>query len=213
MDGVAQTNIFADSGYVGVGTINPTALLEIHQEDNPNSDVGLVISEPNNTQTIRLHLADNVNGEYGYFYLGGTTSLRGNGQPSFFDGSLGLGTTNLNGYKLAVNGNIHAKEVKVDLVGWPDYVLKKGYNLPTLEEVEMHIKEKGHLINIPSAKEVEENGIELGEMNRLLLEKIEELTLYTIQQQRELEEQKEENLKLKNRLEILEKNIEPKENE
>ncbi|SFC66629.1 hypothetical protein SAMN04487891_1203 [Flagellimonas taeanensis] len=96
------------------------------------------------------------------------------------DGNIGINTT-LPDAKLAVNGNIHAKEVKVDLVGWPDYVFKKGYDLPTLEEVEMHIKEKGHLINIPSAKEVEENGIELGEMNMKLLEKIEELTLYIIE--------------------------------
>ena len=97
------------------------------------------------------------------------------------NGNLGIGTTNPGSYKLAVNGNIHVKEVKVDLTGWPDYVFKEGYDLPTLSAVEQHIQEKGHLINIPSAKEVEENGIQLGEMNKLLLEKIEELTLYLIQ--------------------------------
>ncbi len=89
--------------------------------------------------------------------------------------------------KLAVNGDIHAREVKVDLTGWPDYVFNTGYNLPTLKEVEIHIQEKGHLINIPPAKEVEENGIQLGEMNKLLLEKIEELTLYTLQQEKRIE--------------------------
>ena len=102
------------------------------------------------------------------------------------NGTIGIGTTNPGSYKLAVNGNIHAREVKVDLVGWPDYVFTKGYDLPPLAEVEKHILEKGHLINIPSAKEVEENGIQLGEMNKLLLEKIEELMLYTLQQQKEI---------------------------
>ncbi len=103
------------------------------------------------------------------------------------NGSLGIGTTNPNGWKLAVNGKIRAKEVKVE-ANWADYVFEDNYDLPTLQEVETHIKEKGHLQNIPSAQEVAENGIELGEMNKLLLEKIEELTLYTIQQEKEIKE-------------------------
>ena len=101
------------------------------------------------------------------------------------NGNLGIGTTNPGAYKLAVNGKIHAKEVKIDLTGWADYVFQEDYDLPTLEEVEQHIKEKGHLPNIPSAQEVAENGIELGEMNKLLLEKIEELTLYVIELKKE----------------------------
>jgi len=103
--------------------------------------------------------------------------------------NLGIGTTNPGTYKLAVNGKIRAKEVKVE-TGWADYVFKEDYDLPTLAEVERHIKEKGHLPNIPSANEVAKNGIQLGEMNKLLLEKIEELTLYTIQQQKEIEKLK-----------------------
>ena len=91
---------------------------------------------------------------------------------SYFLSSLGIGTLDPGSYKLAVKGKIRAEEIKVE-TGWADYVFKEEYNLPTLDEVEKHIKEKGHLINIPSAKEVEENGIQLGEMNKLLLEKIE----------------------------------------
>ncbi|QLG46775.1 fibronectin type III domain-containing protein [Costertonia aggregata] len=127
-----------------------------------------------------------------------TDSSQGGGGPSgsgnwtlngsnlyYGDGNIGIGTDDPGTWKLAVNGNVRAKEVKVE-TGWSDYVFYKDYPLPTLEEVEKHIKEKGHLINIPSAKEVEQNGIRLGEMNKLLLEKIEELTLYTIKQEQKI---------------------------
>ena len=104
------------------------------------------------------------------------------------NGNVGIGTTSPGIYKLAVNGSIRAKEIKVE-TGWADYVFKEDYDLPTLQEVEKHIKEKGHLINIPSAEEVEENGIQLGEMNMKLLEKIEELTLYLIDLQNKTDKQ------------------------
>ncbi|MEP5601480.1 MAG: hypothetical protein ABJL44_10705, partial [Algibacter sp.] len=90
-------------------------------------------------------------------------------------------------YTFAVNGKMIAKEILVQVDPWPDFVFNKEYDLPSLKEVEHHIKEKGHLENIPSATEVEESGILLGNMNAKLLQKIEELTLYTIQQQKELE--------------------------
>ena len=102
-------------------------------------------------------------------------------------GNVGIGTTDIGTWRLAVEGKIRAREIKVDNDSWPDYVFKPNYRLPSLEEVEEHIQEKGHLINIPSAEEVEANGIELGEMNKLLLEKIEELTLYVIQLQAQIE--------------------------
>lgn len=69
---------------------------------------------------------------------------------------------------------------------WPDYIFGKNHTLPTLKEVENHIVEKGHLKDIPSAKEVESNGYSLGEMDSKLLQKIEELTLYVIEQNKEL---------------------------
>jgi len=113
------------------------------------------------------------------------------------DGNIGIGTDNPGTWKLAVNGNIRAKGVKVE-TGWADYVFEQGYNLPSLEEVRRHIEAKGHLINIPSATEVAANGIELGEMNKLLLEKIEELTLYILKQDQQLKTQQKllENLKV-----------------
>jgi len=114
------------------------------------------------------------------------TNLRGNGRLSSFDGPLSIGTTTIGGFKLAVNGKIRATEIIVE-TGWADFVFEKGYDLPSLVEVEAHIKEKGHLKDIPSAKEVAENGIMLGEMNSKLLQKIEELTLYTIEQEKKIE--------------------------
>ena len=104
---------------------------------------------------------------------------------------IGIGTANIPAdYKLAVAGKIIAEEVKVQLrnsIGvWPDYVFSKEYNLPSLEKVEQHIKDKGHLKDIPSAENVKENGILLGKMDSKLLQKIEELTLYTIEQEKRL---------------------------
>ena len=106
--------------------------------------------------------------------------------------NLGIGTASPDA-KLTVKGNIHAEEVKVDLsVPGPDYVFKEGYDLKSLEEVQNHINEHGHLPNIPSAKEMELNGVQLGEMNMKLLEKIEELTLYTLEQERRIEQLEKE---------------------
>jgi hypothetical protein len=106
-------------------------------------------------------------------------------------GNVAVGVTTVpTGYKMAIDGKLIAEEIKVQSSSqWPDYVFDKTYGLPTLDEVQRHIKEKGHLINIPSAEEVEANGIELGEMDKLLLEKIEELTLYVIELKKENEKQ------------------------
>ena len=102
------------------------------------------------------------------------------------EGQLGIGTLTTGNHKLAVEGSIGAREIKVEANGWSDFVFEKDYNLPTLFEVENHIKEKGHLKDIPSAKEVEQNGFYLGEMDAKLLQKIEELTLYTIAQEKKI---------------------------
>lgn len=112
------------------------------------------------------------------------------------NGNLGIGTTTPSD-KLAVNGNIRAKEIKVEHENWPDYVFKNSYQLPSLKETEEHIKAKGHLPGLPSAAEVSANGLELGEMNAKLLEKIEELTLHLILMDKKLERLQEDNKALK----------------
>lgn len=111
---------------------------------------------------------------------------------NYTNGNVGIKTSAQSNYALAVGGHIIGEEVKVQLqADWPDYVFANQYDLPTLEEVQNHINQKGHLINIPTATEVEANGLELGEMNRLLLEKIEELTLYLIELNKEVNTLKE----------------------
>jgi len=102
------------------------------------------------------------------------------------------------GYKLAVAGKIIAEEITIQLnSSWPDYVFNKNYQLKSLDEVEKFISVNGHLPGIPNAKSVEENGVDLGEISSLLLQKIEELTLYTLAQQKAINELKEELEKLK----------------
>ncbi|WP_437921168.1 hypothetical protein [Sphingobacterium sp. LRF_L2] len=97
----------------------------------------------------------------------------------YTDGNVGIGTTTP-AEKLAVNGNIRAKEIKVEATNWPDYVFSPDYALKPIGEVRDFIVENGHLPEVPKASEVEENGLSVGEMNKLLMKKIEELTLYII---------------------------------
>ena len=111
-------------------------------------------------------------------------------------GTVGIGTgeATLNpSEKLAVNGLIHTKEVRVDLIGWPDFVFNDDYELMPLSTLEKKIESLGHLPEIPSAKEVEEKGVLVGEMNKKLLQKVEELTLYVIQLNKEIDALKNKN--------------------
>ncbi|OEK01912.1 hypothetical protein BFP97_10465 [Roseivirga sp. 4D4] len=115
------------------------------------------------------------------------------------NGNVGIGTTSPT-EKLEVNGTIRSKKVKVDANGWPDYVFASSYGLRTLGELESYIKENKHLPEVPSAKEVETNGLDLGDMDATLLRKVEELTLYLIQESKEKDDLKKENKELKETL-------------
>jgi Phage T4 tail fibre len=115
------------------------------------------------------------------------------------NGNVGIGTTTPDA-KLAVKGTIHTQEVRVDLNGAvaPDYVFEKDYNLMPLDELKVYLEANKHLPEVPSAKEMDAQGVNLKEMNLLLLKKVEELTLYLIEMKRENKEIKDEINKLKN---------------
>jgi len=102
---------------------------------------------------------------------------------------------NING-NTALQGKFEAKEIKVTLTPTADFVFEENYNLPNLEEVAKHIKEKKHLPEIASAKVMEKEGVNVGEFQIKLLQKIEELTLYAIKQERQLKDQEEKIKKL-----------------
>ena len=111
------------------------------------------------------------------------------------DGRVGIGTTNPT-YPLSVNGQIQAKEIRVE-TGWSDYVFDKKYKLPSLNYVEKYIQANKHLPGIPSADDIAKNGLPVAEVNTKMMAKIEELTLYVIKLQKEVESQKKELKKIK----------------
>ena len=119
------------------------------------------------------------------------------------NGNLGIGKANPTD-KLEVNGQIHAKSVKVDLQEWADTVFEEDYNLLRLREIEAYIKTYGHLPEIPSTETVIAEGINLGDMNRLLLQKVEELTLHLIAKDKEITSLQEQLIAMDARLQRLE---------
>jgi len=183
----------AYSGFNAIGqapdTSHPWQHYFIIRHDNPNINYQLQISssfEANDRLFFRKIKTDDlsaVNPDWVELATRGTNSFNGD---QIVNGNVGIGTKKPNN-KLDVNGTIHSKEVKVDMENWSDFVFKKEYNLQTLAEVEKYINEKGHLENIPSEEEVLKGGINLGEMNAKLLQKIEELTLYIIEQNKKIE--------------------------
>ncbi|QEC79296.1 hypothetical protein [Mucilaginibacter ginsenosidivorax] len=107
-------------------------------------------------------------------------------------------------FRVAANGTTYAKAITVTTTGWPDYVFKKDYTLPSLTDVKTYIDQNQHLPEIPSAQQVEKDGINLGEMNKLLLKKVEELTLYLIEKDKEEKEQEQRLNKQEARIKKLE---------
>ncbi len=201
-----------NGGNVGIGITTPSNPLHIVSSSNhhqlklqgANGKHSWIQFYPNGTNLLNWQVGANTNG----FSIYDITNSKYNFTVSN-SGNVGIGTIKPTA-KLAVNGKIHTKEIRVDLnlTDWADFVFYDDYKLPTLTEVENHIIEKGHLKDIPSAKEVAQNGIFLGQMDAKLLQKIEELTLYTIQQEKKiktLEAEKTKTEKLEKEVETLKK--------
>ena len=193
------------NGNVGIGTTTPNGKLDISSATASGaSDILERYTWGNDPGNWGVRLEQQFNASAGIIQY---NWIMKNGGPadiqvmSFAGGNIGIGTTNPNGYKLAVKGGIHAQSVKVDTDNWPDYVFHKDHVLMPLSEVKTYIDEHHHLPEIPSAKEVTEKGLDLGEMNKLLTKKVEELTLYLIEIKNEKDKEKRDQEDRINRLE------------
>ncbi len=219
-------------GLVGIGTDKPLAKLHIVGTVGAGNK-GLLLTKETSTGSKNLFFSQDIDdwvysqssvkGDFGIFWNdGGTrnktaglvigahadnTALRIDAK-----GNVGIGTNLLKNtynnvsdyFRLAVKGSIRAQEIVVE-TGWADFVFEDDYNLKEIEDVAKFIIKNNHLPDVPSANYIKKNGVKVGEMQKIQMQKIEELTLYTIQQQSQLQTQNSLINKLINRLEKLEK--------
>ncbi|UII22642.1 hypothetical protein [Fulvivirga ligni] len=194
-------------GYIGVGTARPLSKLDIRGNillDNSESPVIYtgsedaelnrflkIINSPDFTSASGLKAGGMLVADQFSFANPGKNDL-------IVKGKVGIGTAVPGSYKLAVEGKIGAREINVQTGSWADYVFEEEYSLTPLSELKNYIHINKHLPGIPTSSEVAANGVDLGEMNKKLLEKVEELTLYIIQQSEEIKELKSEVKEMRN---------------
>ncbi|MGN6510991.1 MAG: hypothetical protein ACTHLD_16115, partial [Chitinophaga sp.] len=169
----------ASSGNVGIGITPGAAKFE----------VGGLVQTSGILGGFRFNERQGTGHDYQWYASNGNAFLydhndAANRMAITSNGNVGIGTNYPGAYKLAVEGIIGARKVKVTQNAWADFVFRPDYELPPLYEWEKFIIEKGHLPGMPNEKEVKENGLDLGEMNKKLLQKVEELTLHLINQQK-----------------------------
>ncbi|TKG87101.1 hypothetical protein EYV94_28490, partial [Puteibacter caeruleilacunae] len=161
-----------DGGKVGIGTDSP--VFNLHVKSRTGNSAIMVETESGKKWKTQV---GSITGNYYIMdYTRDSDKIHFTLTP---DGNLGLGLKNPSA-KLEVAGTIRAKEIKVESNGWPDFVFEDDYKLKSLDEVDQFIKERKHLPGVPSAKQMEKDGVGLAEMNKLLLQKVEELTLHLI---------------------------------
>ncbi len=200
----SRITVLNANGYVGIGTNTPAQLLHISGGNMILDNDAPTIYTGTTANSRYVNLASNASGQPS------PSGLKAGGiliaddfnysSPSKNDlvvkGHVGIGTplsSNLKGYALAVNGKIAARDLLVETTSgnWPDYVFSSGYHLPSLYDVESYVKENKHLQDVPSAQQIEEKH-SVGEMDAILLKKVEELTLYIIEQQKQIDALKQE---------------------
>nr|WP_315421966.1 hypothetical protein [uncultured Pedobacter sp.] len=194
------------NGNVGIGTVAPNAKLHIVGQPQDANGGALIIGE---TNSINLRMGTNT--DYSWLQSHGGSPLRinelgNNVLLNLTGGNVGIGTANPT-EKLAVNGNVRAKEIKVEAANWPDYVFEQDYKILGLNELDAYIKQHKHLPEMPSAKEVEANGMALGELVKLQQKKIEELTLHLIEKDKAFKIESAVNIENKTRIGKTEKEL------
>ncbi|MDN3588119.1 hypothetical protein QWY86_15655 [Pedobacter aquatilis] len=187
-------------GKVGIGMTTPAASLDIFRKISTDSQIALKIfyqgswGVPQYATDFRfIDIASTEEGKvlqvgpYG-MGLGYEPPVFHSPDRLYINGNVGIGTTSPK-EKLSVNGKIRAHEIKVDASDWPDYVFDESYKKESLTDIENFILRHKHLPGMPSARVVAESGVGLGEMNELLLKKIEELTLHLIEKEKAINSQ------------------------
>lgn len=179
---------------VGIGTDNPNTALELSKDLTNGGSVGIGISSKNDISWFVginndiFNSTDLIIGDYNELLTTNTPSIAIKS-----DGSVGIGTYETANYKLAVDGKIITEEVMIKLSeDWPDYVFEPSYNLMGLNDLESYIISNQHLPGVPDKTSINENGLAVGEMEAILLKKIEELTLYIIEQQKQIDSMKKQ---------------------